>query len=133
PRGASRRGGPGCRWRRSSRSRPAPWASAGRSTSRAPTRRRRALPRRPRSPRSAAPTRSRLPPAIAARLQKRVGLARSPTAGLVARERSVLLAPAREDRIDEGPLRLDLVGPREERRVAAHGIEDQSLVGLGRA
>src|SRR5687767_2586743 len=40
--------------------------------------------------------------------------------------------PALEDRVDGPPLRLDLVVAGEQRRVAAHRIGDQPLVGLRR-
>ena len=42
------------------------------------------------------------------------------------------VAPAVEDRGAEPPRRLDLVGAREERRVAEHAVEQQALVRLGR-
>ena len=58
--------------------------------------------------------------------------ARAPRAGRVERRRLPLRGPAVEDGIDERPLLLDLVAPREERRLAAHRVEQEPLVGLGR-
>ena len=40
--------------------------------------------------------------------------------------------PVLEDRVDDRPLRVDLVVAGEQRRVAAHRVEDQPLVGLRR-
>src|SRR3984885_3867650 len=52
-----------------------------------------------------------------------------PRGGLRGRRGHVLI-PRREDRVDDPPLCLDFVVAGEQRRVAAHRVEDQALVGL---
>src|SRR6266508_1426131 len=74
------------------------------------------------------------PPPAAVPDQQLVRGLRSPRPRLVVREVGRALArPACVHVVDDPPLLLDLVGAREERRVAAQRIEDQALVGLGEA
>src|SRR5207237_27098 len=59
-----------------------------------------------------------------------VGARRAPRARGIVRERWLVALPARHNRVDEEPLFLDLVGPRAQRLVAEHHLEDQALVRL---
>src|SRR5262249_24782144 len=71
------------------------------------------------------------PPRVSGQ-QDALGLGGSLRARRVARRRCGDRIPCAQDRIANAPLSLDLVVAREERRVAAHRVEDQPLVGLGR-
>src|SRR6476619_1795714 len=75
------------------------------------------------------PGTSDLPPGVpvAHQLVRLVGPLR---AGLVLRQRAGGLLPCLHDRVADAPLRLDLIVAGEERRLAAHRVEDQALVGL---
>src|SRR6185369_18006381 len=65
--------------------------------------------------------------------QQLISRVRAPGAGLVVREvRGALVHPRVDDRGDPGPGTLDLVGPREQRRIAEERVEDQRLVRVGR-
>src|SRR5262249_34839477 len=55
---------------------------------------------------------------------------RPPRASGVVRERGPVAPPGRDDRVDERPLLLDLVRPREHPRVAEEAVEQQALVRL---
>src|SRR4051794_3459832 len=61
-----------------------------------------------------------------------VRLRRALRAGRVLGDALAALRPRADDRVDDPPLRLDLVVAGEERGVAAHGVEDQPLVRLRR-
>src|SRR5688500_15010632 len=72
-------------------------------------------------------------PALAVAGDHLVGLGRAPGAGVVIgvlgwRARRPLL----DDRVDDAPRLLDLIGAREERSVALEGIQDEGLVRIGR-
>ena len=73
------------------------------------------------------------PPRPPVPVEELVGARRPPRAGGVVRERRTVALPGRDDRVDEQPLLLDLVGAREQRRVAEHRVEDQPLVRLRHA
>src|SRR3954447_14053666 len=79
---------------------------------------------------SAGPALDRAPDVVAD--EQPVGVGRPLRAGRVLAEPLVAAGPRLHDRVDDPPLGLDLVVPREERGLAAHGVEDQPLVGLGR-
>src|SRR6187431_407963 len=56
---------------------------------------------------------------------------RAPGAGgILMKRRALRLAPVFLDCIDEGPRLLHFVAPGEERGVAAHGVEQEALVGF---
>src|SRR3954469_7527453 len=78
---------------------------------------------------SAGPALDRAPDVVADEQPVRLG--RPLRAGLVLADALVAAAPRLHDRVDDPPLGLDLVVSREERRLAAHGVEDEPLVGLG--
>src|SRR5437764_13620834 len=64
-------------------------------------------------------------------LEERVGLVRATASGRVLRQLPVHPPPGLQDRVADRPRGLDLVVAGEQRRVAAHGVEYQSLVRLG--
>src|SRR3954463_2931181 len=69
------------------------------------------------------------PPARGDQLVRRLR-PRGPGRVLVQRH-VVVVMPGRQDRVDDRPLGVDLVVAGEQRRVAAHRVEDQPLGGLG--
>src|SRR5690348_6608020 len=78
-------------------------------------------------------TTSRFSPAPTVASEQIVGLLGPPGSGGINRRRSVrLLGPRVEHVVDVGPLLFHLVSAREERGLAAHRVEEQSLVSLGR-
>src|SRR5258708_19800458 len=77
-------------------------------------------------------SRSRFPPAAPVAREQIMGLFRAPGAGRVRWRWGVSVCrPGAHDAIDVGPLLLDLVATCEERRVAAHRVEQEPLVRLG--
>ena len=68
---------------------------------------------------------------VAVEQRVRLGGSRRPGRVLGHGRRRVLV-PRGQDRVDDPPQRLDLVVAGEQRRVAAHRVEDQPLVRLGR-
>src|SRR5689334_6234214 len=72
------------------------------------------------------------PHAMVAKYQVR-GALRPPAAGIVIGEvLGRLLRVVVEDRIDPRPRGLDRIAPHEQRGVAAHRVEQQALIRLGR-
>src|SRR5580704_1691508 len=70
------------------------------------------------------------PPGPPVALEQLLGRGRPPTAGRVVGEGGPVALPGGDDRVDERPLLLDLVGAGKQRRVPHHGVEDEALVGL---
>src|SRR4051794_5403924 len=72
------------------------------------------------------------PPASISRKQL-VGGVRAPCPRVVVREGGRRpVGPGTDDRVDDAPRLLDLVGPGEQRRVALECVEDERLVRVGR-
>src|SRR5437588_9072349 len=71
------------------------------------------------------------PPPLAPAFEQPIRLLGASRTGRILRNRrGGVLMPGGQDRIDDLPQGLDLIASREQRGVAAHGVEDQPLVGL---
>ena len=70
------------------------------------------------------------PPRAAVAVEQLVGERGPPAARRIVRERRPVTPPGADHRVDELPLLVDLVLPREEGRVAEHRVEDQPLGSL---